>query len=53
MSNQKQTIVTTVKSNKKEDLHPFPLSDLFDADKFFGNHFFEKEFSQSLPPGEH
>jgi len=41
--------MTLVKSNKKEELFPSLLSDFFDADKFFGNRWFEKEFNHSLP----
>lgn len=41
--------MTLVKSYKKEELFPSLLSDFFDADKFFGNRWFEKEFNQSLP----
>lgn len=41
--------MTLVKSTKKEELFPTLLSDFFDYDKFFGNRWFEKEFSQSLP----
>jgi HSP20 family protein len=41
--------MSLVKSTKKEELFPSLLSDFFDYDKFLGNRWFEKEFSQSLP----
>lgn len=40
--------MSLVKSNKKVDLFPAMLTDFFDADKFFGNRWFEREFA-SLP----
>jgi HSP20 family protein len=41
--------MSLVKSNKKDESFPSLMSDFFDYDKFFGNRWFEKEFSQSLP----
>ena len=41
--------MTLVKTNKNGNLFPSVLSDFFDADKFFGNKWFEREFGQSLP----
>lgn len=42
--------MTLVKSNKKEDVFPSLLSDFFGNDNFLSNRWFEREFSQSLPP---
>jgi HSP20 family protein len=41
--------MTTIKSNKAENILPSLLSDFFDNDKFFNNRWIEKELNRSLP----
>ncbi|MGZ3883587.1 MAG: Hsp20/alpha crystallin family protein [Bacteroidia bacterium] len=38
-----------MKSDKKEELFPSLVSDFFDTNKIFGNHWFEREFRHSVP----
>lgn len=41
--------MSLIKSNQKEELFPSRLSDFFDNSRFFGNPWFEREFTNSLP----
>jgi HSP20 family protein len=41
--------MTPTTKNKTENMLPSFISDLFDSDKFFGNRWFEREFSATLP----
>lgn len=41
--------MTLLKTKKNGNAIPSLLSDFFDSDKFFKNHFFERNFDQSLP----
>ncbi|MBL7933242.1 MAG: Hsp20/alpha crystallin family protein [Bacteroidia bacterium] len=41
--------MSLIKSNQKEELFPSLLSDFFDNNRFFGNPWFEREFTNSLP----
>jgi len=41
--------MSLVKTNKNGNFFPSVLNDFFDADKLFGNQWFEKEFGHTLP----